>query len=207
MKIYWVRHGQTQANIDGVYYGASDLPLIEAGEKQAREIADQLREIVFDNVITSGLCRTIQTATIIQETSTQSQPPVIESFAELNETDFGEWELRHYRDLKQEDSEAYRAWCSDWQNVIPPGGEGFLAFSARIENALLRLQQELPENSTVLIVGHQGVLSIMLALLLGLPPSAMWNFSFKHGCYSLTELNHGHCVVHRLNDSGKAQMH
>jgi alpha-ribazole phosphatase len=37
---------------------------------------------------------------------------------------FGDWEMRHHRDLQQED-ENYAAWCADWQHAAPTNGESF----------------------------------------------------------------------------------
>ncbi len=46
---------------------------------------------------------------------------------ELNEMYFGDWEMRHHRDLTHEDAESYAARCTDWQNAVPTNGEGFQA--------------------------------------------------------------------------------
>lgn len=62
MELYLVRHGQTQANLDGVYCGSSDLALTALGEQQADAVAAQLAGVSFDVVYTSGLQRTHQTA-------------------------------------------------------------------------------------------------------------------------------------------------
>jgi hypothetical protein len=40
----------------------------------------------------------------------------------------------------------------------------------------------------LLIVGHQGVLSLLTALLLQMPAAAMWHFPIAHGAWSLLEI-------------------
>ena len=62
MELYLVRHGQTQANLDGVYCGSSDLALTSLGEQQAKAVEAQLASLSFDAVYTSRLRRTQQTA-------------------------------------------------------------------------------------------------------------------------------------------------
>lgn len=68
---------------------------------------------------------------------------------------FGDWEMRHHRDLQQEDAENYAAWCADWQHAAPTNGEGFQAFSERVCRFTATLSQY-QELNHLLIVGHQG---------------------------------------------------
>ncbi len=65
----------------------------------------------------------------------------VQIIPELNEMFFGDWEMRHHRDLMQEDAENYSAWCNDWQHAIPTNGEGFQAFSQRVERFIARLSE------------------------------------------------------------------
>ncbi|WP_413738885.1 histidine phosphatase family protein [Sodalis sp. RH21] len=197
MNLFLVRHGETQANCDGVYCGASDLPLTQRGRWQAHRVAWQLAEIRFDRILISRLKRSRETAQILRP---QVEP---ECWAQWDEMDFGEWELRHHRDLRLDDAERYAAWCDDWQHVLPPGGEGFQSFSQRVVAATGRLRgQEQPGD--ILLVAHQGVLGIVLATLLGLPPTAMWHFPFQQDAFTQVSLDEGFCVLKHVNDSGRA---
>ena len=70
MKIYFVRHGQTQANIENVYYTLDDSihPLTKRGEKQATHTGKYLDKIEkFDLIISSSKLRCIQTAKLISK--------------------------------------------------------------------------------------------------------------------------------------------
>ncbi|TKI08027.1 alpha-ribazole phosphatase [Martelella alba] len=196
MNLYLVRHGETQANCDGVYCGVSDVPLTARGRRQAAQVARQLAGVRFDRVLASGLRRTQETAQILCPDSPPECRPI------WNEMDFGEWELRHHRDLRREDAIRYRAWCDDWQQTVPPGGESFPAFSRRVAGAAGELARENPAG-TLLLVGHQGVLSLLLAVLLGLPPAGMWHFTFRQDAYSRLRFADGFCVVTCLNDGGR----
>lgn len=197
MNLYLARHGETQANVDGVYCGSSDLPLIPQGRFQAHHIAWQLAAIPFQQVLTSTLTRARETAGIVC-------PHIpLEPSADWDEMHFGAWELRHHRDLRAQDAERYAAWCSDWRQVTPPGGEGFQTFAERVSRAAGRLEKE-ARHDTILLVAHQGVLAVLLATLLRLPPAALWHFSFRHDAYTRLELRQGFCVIKRLNDSGRA---
>ncbi len=196
MNLYLVRHGETQANYDGVYCGISDLSLTQNGRWQARHVAWQLAEVPFHRILVSGLRRTRETAQILRP---DRQP---ECWPDWNEMHFGEWELRHHHDLRRDDPERYGAWCDDWQHTVPPGGESFQDFSRRVTDATGRLiGDEQPGNT--LLVAHQGVLSILLATLLGLPPDAMWHFAIHQNAFSQVTLTGGFCVLTCLNDSGR----
>ena len=72
MKLYMVRHGETECNVNRVYYGSLDVPITENGRRQAEAVGDMLCDVVFDKVIVSGLCRTRQTAEAILSRQTSS---------------------------------------------------------------------------------------------------------------------------------------
>lgn len=60
--IYFVRHGQTDDNVNGsLLTGWSSTPLNERGFAQAREAAENLKDIKFDICFCSPLLRTRQT--------------------------------------------------------------------------------------------------------------------------------------------------
>ncbi len=46
--IYIVRHGQTEWNVKGLLQGHADSPLTQEGESQAKQIAQELRDVHFD---------------------------------------------------------------------------------------------------------------------------------------------------------------
>ena len=57
----------------------------------------------------------------------------------------------------------------------------------------------LPDADTLLIVGHQGVLSLLTALLLQMPAAAMWHFPIAHGAWSLLEIRDDFTTLRVLN--------
>src|SRR6185369_5325047 len=66
--IYFVRHGESEANLKGVFAGQRDDSLLtQKGREQARKTAENIKEkgLVFDRIISSPLKRTFETAKII----------------------------------------------------------------------------------------------------------------------------------------------
>ena len=55
MKLYFIRHGETDWNIIKRLQGATDIPLNENGEAIAKETSQKLQDISFDIVFTSPL--------------------------------------------------------------------------------------------------------------------------------------------------------
>ncbi len=62
MKLYTVRHGETEWNVVNRICGRSDIPLTEAGVAQARETAKDFKGTHIDLVLVSPLLRARQTA-------------------------------------------------------------------------------------------------------------------------------------------------
>lgn len=197
MRLYLVRHGQTEANVNGVFCGSSDVTLTALGVSQAQHVARQLASVALDAIIHTNLVRSRVTAEVIahgRDTELQQQPL-------LQEMGFGDWELRHHTELQASQAEGYDLWCQDWQVAQVPQGESFTAFTQRIRLAMRQLYL-MPPESRLAIVAHQGSLSLMLAMMFKLAPADMWRFPFKQGCVCEIELTNGSCVIQRLNDSG-----
>jgi broad specificity phosphatase PhoE len=62
---YIVRHGEAEWNVKNLVLGHADVPLTERGEEQAHRLANELREIQFDEVFSSDLVRARRTAEIV----------------------------------------------------------------------------------------------------------------------------------------------
>lgn len=195
MKLWLVRHGQTQANVDGLYSGISETPLTELGLIQAQAVGSMLGQVAFEKVLCSELGRAQHTTQLILQ---QRQIPVVTE-PRLNEMNFGDWEMRHHRDLQRLDAENYAAWCNDWQNVIPKNGEGFQIFSQRVSEFARALSSQ-TEAENILIVSHQGVLSLLIATLLNMPPASLWHFIIEQGAWSYIEIRDGFTTLRTLNN-------
>ena len=63
--IYFVRHGETDYNIEQIIQGQLDIPLNQTGINQAKELAENIKDIKIDKIYCSPLRRTKTTAEII----------------------------------------------------------------------------------------------------------------------------------------------
>ncbi|POT58206.1 alpha-ribazole phosphatase [Citrobacter amalonaticus] len=194
MRLWLVRHGETEANVAGLYSGHAPTPLTGRGIIQAQTLCTLLQNVPFDQVLCSELERARHTAKLVlqgRDVPWQIKP-------ELNEMFFGDWEMRHHRDLTQEDAENYAAWCADWQNAVPTNGEGFQDFSQRVERFVTQLT-DYRQHQNLLVVSHQGVLSLLVARLLSMPAAAMWHFRVEQGCWSAIDFCEDFATLKVLN--------
>lgn len=194
MRLWLIRHGETEANVAGLYSGHTPTPLTPKGLAQAQILGKLLSEVPFDRVLCSALERAQQTAGRVLE----RREITIETTPLLNEMFFGDWEMRHHRDLTREDPQNYAAWCNDWQNAIPTNGEGFQAFSARIEQVIAHLA-DIKDQQNILLVSHQGVLSLLIARLLNMPAASLWHFRVDQGCWSMIDMHDNFATLRVLN--------
>ena len=87
-KLYIVRHGQSQANANGILQGSKvDTPLTQTGIKQALATKEALSDVSFSKVVASPLLRAAQTATIIA-----GADRTITFDPRLVEYDYGSWD-------------------------------------------------------------------------------------------------------------------
>ena len=62
MELYLIRHGETDYNKERKIQGSCDIPLNEYGRELAKVTAEGLKDIPFDVIFTSPLCRARETA-------------------------------------------------------------------------------------------------------------------------------------------------
>lgn len=133
-KIVLIRHGITTGNVRRLYYGATDVPLADKGEKQLEELRDDGLYPINDSAqfFTTGMLRTEQTLRIIYG---EREHEVIE---DLKELDFGIFEMKCYEEL--EGNPDYEEWISAKDEAMPPpNGESIMNFKKRIRRGFKEL--------------------------------------------------------------------
>ncbi|ATW28120.1 alpha-ribazole phosphatase [Candidatus Formimonas warabiya] len=192
--LYLVRHGETDLNTKGVYYGWTDDGLSPQGIKQAEKMAVMLEDVHFDTVISSPLTRARETAVIVS----RSDPDRIILDERLKELNFGAWEGKHYQVIQDHDKENWDLWVKDWKKASPPAGESFVSMYRRVKQSIKETLEKY-EGQTLLMVTHQGCLRIIMCILLNMKYEGYWHFTFDHGAYSLIDVEQGYCIVKKIN--------
>jgi alpha-ribazole phosphatase len=191
IRFYLVRHGETEYNQKGCYYGWTDCGLSERGILQAEKLKEAFERIHIDQVICSDLKRAAETAR-------RMLPIEPLRDARLRELNFGHWEGLNYREIMEKYPTDWKAWTEDWIKGAPTEGESFLCMWERI-TACMEEGLEKYKDKSIAIVAHNGSLRIIASYLLGMAPEKQWCFDFEQGKYSLLEWQEGQCVIRNVN--------
>lgn len=159
--LYVVRHGETAWNSEKRIQGSTDIPLAEAGEAQARRLAERFRGAAIDAIYSSPQQRALRTAEILGSTL-GLEPVARAAFGELH---CGSFEGKSYAEVRERHPAEYRAWMEN-PSVAAPGGESFDRFTARVGGGLREIFAS--GHRRVLLSGHSGTSRAALAWLLGL---------------------------------------
>lgn len=161
-RLVFVRHGATQANLDGLRCGGDlDMPMTALGRSQIADAARQVRHAGWpiDVIFASDLLRTKESAGIAS--AVLGGIPVRE-MPTLRERRLGQWNLCRIEATEA----ALRA------GQTPPGGESDAEFTRRIEHAIAEMLSA--PWSMPLLVGSKGVARV-LRQMRGLTREAVGN--------------------------------
>jgi alpha-ribazole phosphatase len=182
MRIYLVRHGETEWNKKGIYQGQEDVPLNEKGKNEAKILSTAFKDKKIPIIYSSDLARARETAEIIaQEVGIQT----IIYKKSLREMDFGNWTGRSILEM-EEDSGLFQLWQKDPWNISPPNGETLkdLANRVRREAEEIFLKHY---NQDVLVVTHAGPIRALIFDLIGSTGNTYWNLDISHNTIAVIE--------------------
>lgn len=124
VRVSFVRHGQTDWNVDHRLLGWTDIPLNREGERQARLLGAAVEISRYTEVWSSDLGRAAETARLAGWEATPD--------ARLREIDFGEIEGLTWGELDSE----LREGLSTFDGFVAPGGESVATFVERLSDFL-----------------------------------------------------------------------
>ncbi|SFO34652.1 glucosyl-3-phosphoglycerate phosphatase (pgm family) [Pseudonocardia ammonioxydans] len=169
-RVTLLRHGRTEYNAGGRMQGHLDTMLAAEGRAQAAAVVPLLAAVGFDRIISSDLTRAYDTALAVAEAC--ALPLSVDK--RLRETHLGDWQGRTVSEIESEQPGAIGAWRSDpWW--APPGGESRVDVVNRSLPVVAELDASYaddPEERSVLLVAHGGMIAGMVCGLLDLPESA-----------------------------------
>ena len=157
MRLYMIRHGQSETNLARKYTGWAQVSLTPKGFEDAARAGKALEGIQFDRIYSSDLLRAIQTA----QTALPGCEPI--QLPQLREIGLGALELRSIDECRQTlgaDFEDNRREL----NFTPYGGENRAMHTARVEQ-FFRMLEENPCDC-VAAFAHAGTLNCALDIVL-----------------------------------------
>ena len=180
LRLYLIRHGETEWSLSGRHTGRTDIPLTANGEDEARELGKRLRDIAFDHVLTSPLKRALQTCTLVGLDKASENEP------DLAEWDYGDYEGQRSLDILngRPDWNVYRDGC--------PHGEMPAQVSDRADRLLARLRA-LTGNIALFSHGQFGC--VLAARWIGLAVAEARHFTLGTASLSIFAFDPHHPAV------------
>ena len=166
MKLYIIRHGQTDWNVEGKIQGRQDIPLNDMGRRQARALADGMKSRPVASVYSSPKRRAMETA----EAIAGPLGLTVKAVPQLMEIGYGDWEGRSAEDILTTDRELYESWWQHPATVAPPGGETLNQVDERCRQAWDMIRSGMKGDTAV--VAHGGTLAHFIVHLLEGQPEA-----------------------------------
>jgi len=159
-RILYIRHGESEANVAGVFAGGAEDSLLTArGRAQAKQAAEKLQDIHIDTIIASSLRRTLETAQIIAA-GIGYDARNIATDERLKEYNVGAAQGEPLRGMTA-------------QKLIHfPGAEDPQDFAKRV-TAVLQEIKAMP--GTILVVAHGGVSRLIECLKEGKDPENFYD--------------------------------
>lgn len=188
MKLYLLRHGETDWNKERRLQGQSDIPLNEYGVELAVRTAEGLRQTHFDAIFSSPLQRAFVTAQIVAEN--RGIPVVTDD--RLVEIHFGEDEGKFFEDGKKNPQHSLYRLFHQPEEYAPTGGETLVQAKQRamsfFEEKILPCEKSC---ESVLIVAHGGWNRCLINTAAGIPNSEFWNIALPNCAVSELALEEG----------------
>lgn len=155
MRLFLVRHGQTEANVLGALDTA--LPgaaLTELGRQQAATLPTRLQDANVSLVLTSDRIRTQQTASALL--SALQMELLIDP--DIREIDAGDLEMNTDEDSLHTYHRTVDAWSRGELHHRMPGGETGLQVIERFDAAVGRGRERVGGDGALVVIAHGAVI-------------------------------------------------
>ncbi len=192
-KIFLIRHGQTDYNLNGIVQGSGvNAPLNENGRRQAELFYQAYHSCGIQKVYTSALIRTHESVQGFIDAGIDW-----EILSELNEISWG----KHEGKMITPEEDAYYRWLMvQWQqgrtDLKIEQGESPDEVAARLRIAIDTIMHD--SANQILICMHGRAMRMMLCLLQNLPLQYMDQFEHSNLClYQLEQATSGYQIITR----------
>ena len=189
-KLIIVRHGQTQMNVEGIFFGKLDPGLNEMGRVQCKKAGDILKKYGYDAIYSSDLVRASETAELVNYLKLP-----IKFDKRLQEIDFGIFEGLSYKEIK----EKYPVECekskNEWKTFDFVTGESL----ERLQSRAVEFVESLDKTKNNLVVTHWGVINCILSWYFSEKLESYWKYSVENGGICIIEFADDFPILKGLN--------
>ena len=180
LRLYLIRHSETEWSLSGQHTGRTDLPLTAHGEEAARQLAPRLRLVQFARVFTSPRQRARRTCELAGLGAAAEKEP------DLAEWDYGDYEGKLTADVHKQRPgwNVFRDGC--------PGGEMPRAISDRADRLIARL---CTLDGNVALFSHGEFACVLATRWIGLPVVEGQHFTVDPASLGILSYNPSHPEV------------
>ncbi|MEQ1560054.1 MAG: histidine phosphatase family protein [Methyloglobulus sp.] len=163
LRIYFLRHGETEYSKQGAFCGAIDPELTPEGSQMAQAFANAYSKFVWESIYVSPMKRAIATAKPLCDAL--DLPMKIRDG--LREIAYGDWEDREQADVKQNYGQDYIRWLTEPAWNPPTDGETAVQVASRALPVVAEIESS-HKDGNVLVVSHKATIRIILCSLMGI---------------------------------------
>lgn len=189
-KLILVRHGQTDLNKKGVYFGILDPPLNFQGKIEVKSARELLKKIDYDEIFTSNLKRAVETAKEINYLDRK----LIET-EDLREINFGIFEGYTYEELKKLYPEELKK-SNDWKKYNYVTGESIEEVQKRV---ISFIEKTIDFEKNTILVSHWGVINTILSYYFSVGIEGYWKYNVNNGGIVVIEFDKKFPILQGLN--------
>lgn len=197
MKLFLIRHGETESNKSMIYKGQGESPLSEQGKKEAELLAKALKDVPFSAIYCSTLSRSKDTANAIAKFHNKLKP-IIEK--DLAERYYGVFEDKSFEEIKKNYSELYKEWLYHPNQAQIPEAETLSDLQKRGAAAIQRIIKK-HEGETICVVAHGGINRAILFHFMGLSLDNFFRIKQDNTCINIIEIDERGPMVALLNST------
>jgi len=194
-RLILVRHGESELNRDGIFYGQLDPGLTEKGVRQAEEAKEVLKTFHYDEIYVSDLVRARDTARILNHRELD-----LTETKRLRELNFGIFEGLKYDEILSKYPEEEALWREQWQDYDYKNGESVRELQKR---AVDFVEEKIDEKKDILVVAHWGVINCVLSHYLTGGLEGYWKFATDNCGIAVINFRDKFPVLEGLNIGGK----
>lgn len=197
-QIILVRHGEVAGNTGDkmAFVGWGDLELTENGVRQSHAVAEFISAENVSAVYSSDL----QRARITAERIAEKQGLNVTVDPDLREVNYGAWENLGEEELLANWREQWQARQNDPWNVAPPDGECYAQMWSRFFPKWEQIVER-HKNQTAVLVGHNGLIRILICHLLGAPFENFKRVHVSNCGVSRVDIEADKVLVRCINDT------
>lgn len=193
-RLLLIRHGEVEASHQRTFGGRIDMNLSPRGKRQAKKLAEYLRDKTIDAIYASPMKRVQQT---LAPTLKNGAPPQTIVHG-LREVDFGDWTGLGWEAVSLKFGFSPHEWLHQLEHYGAPNGESAATFRARVEPGIRGIIQKHP-GENVAVFCHGGVIRMIISILLELPLPKTNSFEIEYASVTQVALHPHMAEIELMN--------